>query len=151
MARTRCERTDKIDRVFLYTPPQTLCVFEWVCMCIGVLCHMQRYFSYICDGTGVQADWRVSEWVNYLFNVTIKMFLRSCSQHHRHFVGFFNMVPVLHRHGATLLIGLFRETAPFSPLLRHAGDTEDVFSSLIPREDAGGLSREYVLRIPSVS
>ena len=25
---------------------------------IGVLCHMQRYFSYICDGTDVQADRR---------------------------------------------------------------------------------------------
>ena len=23
---------------------------------IGVLCHMQRYFSHICDGTDVQAD-----------------------------------------------------------------------------------------------
>ena len=25
---------------------------------IGVLRHMQRYFSYICDDTDVQADWR---------------------------------------------------------------------------------------------
>ena len=25
---------------------------------IGVLRHMQRYFSYICDDTNVQADWR---------------------------------------------------------------------------------------------
>ena len=25
---------------------------------IGVLRHMQRYFSHICDGTDVQADWR---------------------------------------------------------------------------------------------
>ena len=24
--------------------------------CIGVLRHLQRYFSYICDGTDVQAD-----------------------------------------------------------------------------------------------
>ena len=29
------------------------CKFEF----IGVLCHMQRYFSNICDGTDVQADW----------------------------------------------------------------------------------------------
>ena len=28
--------------------------------CIGVLGHMQRYFSYICSGTDVQADWRRS-------------------------------------------------------------------------------------------
>ena len=44
----------------------------FVCLYIGVLCHMQRYFSHICDG-------------------------------------------------------------------------------VVPREDAGGLSREYVLRIPGVS
>ena len=25
---------------------------------IGVLRHMQRYFSYICDGKDVQVDWR---------------------------------------------------------------------------------------------
>ena len=27
---------------------------------IGALRHMQRYFSHICDGTDVQADWRRS-------------------------------------------------------------------------------------------
>ena len=43
------------------------------------------------------------------------MYLRSGSQRHRHFVGFFNVV-VLHRHGTTLLIRLFREIAPFSRL-----------------------------------
>ena len=26
--------------------------------CIGVSRHMQQYFSYICDSTDVQADWR---------------------------------------------------------------------------------------------
>ena len=57
-----------------------------------------------------------------------KLYLRSGSQRHRHFVGFFN-VPVLYWHGATLFVRLFRETAPFSRLLRHAGDTDDVFSS----------------------
>ena len=31
-----------------------------VCVCIGVLRHMQHYFSYICDGTDVQADWKRS-------------------------------------------------------------------------------------------
>ena len=30
---------------------------ERVSECIGVLRHMQRYFSYICDGTESQADW----------------------------------------------------------------------------------------------
>ena len=53
-----------------------------------------------------------------------KLYLRSGSQRHRHFVGFFN-VSVLHRQGTILFIGWFRHTAPISRLLRHAGDTED--------------------------
>ena len=57
-----------------------------------------------------------------------KLYLRSGSQRHRHFEGFFN-VPVLHRHGTTLFIRWFRHTAPFNRLLRHAGDTEIVFST----------------------
>ena len=57
-----------------------------------------------------------------------KLYLRLGSQRHRHFAVFFNM-PVLHRHGANLFIRWFRHTAPFSRLLRHAGDTEDVFST----------------------
>ena len=52
-----------------------------------------------------------------------KLDLRSGSQRHRHFLGFFN-VPVLHRHGTTLFIGWFRHTAPFSCLLWHTGDTQ---------------------------
>ena len=80
----------------------------------GDLRHMQRYSviyvtSHICAG-GLK-----------------KLYLRSASQRHRHFVGFFN-VPVLHRHGANLFIRLFRETALFLPL-RHAGDTKDAFLS----------------------
>ena len=53
-----------------------------------------------------------------------KLYLRSGSQRHRHFAGFFN-VPVLHRHGTTLFIRRFRHTAPFSRLWRHDGDTKD--------------------------
>ena len=34
------------------------CVYVCVDMFIGVKRHMQRYFSYLCDGTDVQADWR---------------------------------------------------------------------------------------------
>ena len=44
-----------------------------------------------------------------------KLYLRSGSQRHRHFVGFFN-VPVLHRHVTTLFIRWFRHNAPFSRL-----------------------------------
>ena len=57
-----------------------------------------------------------------------ELYLRSGSQHHRHFAGFFN-VPVFHRHGTTLFIRWFRQTAPFSRLLRHDGDKEDVYST----------------------
>ena len=86
--------------------------------------------------------------VNWLFNATIndisviyvtahrwagglkKLDLRLGSQRHRHFVGFFNM-PV------QALIRLFLETAPFSRLLRHAGDTEDTFSTKPPGSPRG--------------
>ena len=40
-----------------------------------------------------------------------KLYLRSGSQRHRHFAGFFN-VPVLHRHGTNLFIRWFWHTAP---------------------------------------
>ena len=53
---------------------------------------MQRYFSYICDGT--QTCWRIEKKLN----------LRSGSQRHR----LFN-VPVQTRHGANLFIRLFRD------------------------------------------
>ena len=57
-----------------------------------------------------------------------KLYLRSCSQRHRHFLGFLT-VPVQAPTRVSLFIQLFRETAPFIRLLRHAGDMEDVFSS----------------------
>ena len=41
-----------------------------------------------------------------------KLYLRSGTQRHRHFAGFFN-VSVLHRHGTTLFIRWFGYTAPF--------------------------------------
>ena len=46
-----------------------LCMCTWnlkvlsgvyVCVYISVLRHMQQYFSYICDSTDVQANWRRS-------------------------------------------------------------------------------------------
>ena len=51
-----------------------------------------------------------------------KFDLRSGSQRHRHFVGFFN-VPVQAPTRGQPFIRLFRESTPFSRLLRHAGDT----------------------------
>ena len=92
---------------------------------IDVLRHMQRYFNH--------NMWR-HRCAGGLKN---KLYLLSGSQRHRHFVGFFN-VPVLHRHGTTLFIRWFQHTAPFSRLLRHAGDTEDVISTSTPRVLTGG-------------
>ena len=57
-----------------------------------------------------------------------KLNLRSGSQRHGHFVGFFN-VPVQAPTRVTLFIRLLRETATFSRLLRHAGDTKELFLS----------------------
>ena len=55
--------------------------------------------------------------------------VRSASQRHRHFVGFFN-VPVQALTRVQLFIRFFRHPPPpFSPLLRHARDTEDTFST----------------------
>ena len=70
-----------------------------------------------------------------------KLYIRSCSQRHRHFAGFFN-VPILHRHAATLFMRWFRHIVQFSRLLRHAGDTEDVFSTKIPRVLTGCFASE---------
>ena len=71
-----------------------------------------------------------------------KFYLRLGSQRHRHFAGFFN-VPVLHRHGTTLFIRWFRHTAPFSRLLQHAGDTEDVYPTCTP----GVESKRYLIHV----
>ena len=60
---------------------------------IGILRHMQRYFSHICDGTDVKK----------------KLDLRSGSQRHRHFVEFFN-VPV---QAPTRGHPFVKETRPF--------------------------------------
>ena len=57
-----------------------------------------------------------------------KLNLWSGSQRHRHFVGFLN-VPVQAPTRDHPFIRLFRETARFSRLLRHAGDTEGIFST----------------------
>ena len=65
------------------------------------------------------------------------LYRRSESKRHRYFAGFFN-VPVLHRQGTNLFIMLFRHTAQFSRFLRHAGDTDNVFSTLTPRRARGG-------------
>ena len=89
--------------------------------------------------------------MNWLFNVTINdisviyvtahrcarilkknLDLRSGSQRHRHLVRFFNVpVQALVDMWPPFLYGyserLFRETALFSRLLRHTGDTEDTF------------------------
>ena len=90
------------------------CLFYyWVYWCF--MSH-QQYFSYICDGTDVQADWRRSCTYTQAPNaIDISQGSLTC--------------PSKHQHGPTLFIRWFRHTAPFSCLLQHAGDMEDVFST----------------------
>ena len=122
---------------------------------------MQRNFSYICTAHRCAGRLNVWVWVYWCFttHATIfqsymwrhscasgmkKLYLLSCSQRHRHFEGFFN-VPVLQRHGTTLFIRWFRHTAQFSCLSRHAGDTEEVFSTETPGVLTGGRRIEEVI------
>ena len=64
-----------------------------------------------------------------------KLYLRSDSQRHRHFAGFFN-VPVLHRHGTTLFIRWFRHTAPLVTFYDTLG-IRRTYSRLKPRRPHG--------------
>ena len=81
--------------------------------------------------TDVQADWRK------------RLNLRSGSQRHRHFIGFFN-VPVQAPTRAHPIYG-YSEKPPFSRILRHAGDTEDLFH-LKPRGPNGEAEYRNVTR-----
>ena len=80
---------------------------------IGVLRHMQRYFNYIVYVTAHRCAGGMK-----------KFDLRSGSQRHRQFVGFLNVSVQARIDTGPPFIRLFQETAPFSRLLRHAGDTE---------------------------
>ena len=75
--------------------------------------HIQRYFSYICDGT--QMCMRTEE----EDGPTPRL------QRHRHFVGFLNL-PVQAVTRGPPFLRLFRETAPFqSPFYEEHGNKED--------------------------
>ena len=83
---------------------------------IGVLRHMQRYSNHICDGTDVQADWRRSCTYGRAPNaIYISQGSLTCPSYTD------SVSPFLYGDSDT--------PPPFSRLLRHAGDTEDVFSS----------------------
>ena len=60
-----------------------------------------------------------------------KLYIRSGSQHHRHFAGFFN-VPVLHGYGTTLFIRWFRHTTPLVAFYDTLG-IRRTYSRLKPR------------------
>ena len=106
-----CRNLTESNCIIIERGHQSECRWVWVYWCLTS--HATIFQSYMwCHG--------------FAGGLKKNLYLRSGSQRHRHFVGFFN-VPVLHRHGTTLFIRWFRHTAPFSRLLRHAGDTEDVF------------------------
>ena len=77
----------------------------------GVLRHMQRYFSHICDGTDVQADWRRScTYCRAPNAINISQGSLTCPSYTDTGPPFFTAI-------------LRPHTAPFSRLLRHAWDT----------------------------
>ena len=83
---------------------------------------MERYFSYICDGTDVQADWRRSRSCTYgraPNAIDISQGSWKC--------------PSYTDTGPTFLYG-YSDTPPQVAFynVRHAGDTEGVFSTYTP-------------------
>ena len=86
---------------------------SWICCLTSKLTIFQSYMWRHID---VQADWRRS-WTYGQSPNAIDISLGSLT------------CPSKHRHGTNLFIRWFRHTAPISRLLRHAGDTEDTFST----------------------
>ena len=86
---------------------------------------MQQYFSHICDGTDVQEGRRRCTYGGAPNAIDISHGSLTCPS-------YIDTGP--------LFIRWFRHTAPFSRLLRHTGDTEDVFSTLTPWRPHGETS-----------
>ena len=78
-----------------------------------------------------------------------KLDLRSGSQRHRHFVGFFNVIYRPSTGTGPTFWRYFRKTVKFSCLLWQAGDTEELFSSLTPGVPMGkSMSIPTTIRLP---
>ena len=75
------------------------------------------------------------------------LYLRSGSQRHKHFAGFFN-VPVLHRHGTNLFIQWFRHTAPLVTFYDTLLGIRGTYSRLNPPPPGVNAEVENI-RIPS--
>ena len=109
---------------------------------------LQSTSEFICNVYAVKMNWLFYVTINdisviYLYVTTHRcagglkeVDLRSGSQRHRYFVGFFN-VPVLHRHGITLFIRWFRHIAPFSRLYDSLG-IQRTYSRLKPPASSRG-------------
>ena len=76
---------------------------------------MQRYFSHVCDGTDVQADWRSCTYGRASNAIDISQGSLTC--------------PSYTDTGPPFLYGDSDTPPQISRLLRHNGDTEDVFST----------------------
>ena len=70
-----------------------------------------------------------------------KLYLRSGSQRHRHFAGFFN-VPILHRHGTNLFLQWFRHTSPLVAFYDTLG-IRRMYSRLKPPASSRGVKKRY--------
>ena len=114
-----------IAKWFLSTQIRTISNY-WKDSLECVLCPRIFRTTLFCDGTDVQADWRRSCTYGRAPNA-IDIPQGSLTS------------PSYTDTGLHFFIRWFRHTAPFSRLLRHAGDTEDVFSTWTPRRPHGGI------------
>ena len=93
---------------------------------------MQRYFSHTCDGIDVQAAWRRSFTYGRAPNaIDISQGSLTCPSYTDTLQTFYTVIPT-HR--------------PFSRLFRHAGDTEDVISTLTPGALTGVVQIELLAK-----
>ena len=120
-------------------------VSEWVREIGCITSHATSWVELIACFTSHATIFQSYMWRHRCAGGLKKKYIRSGSQRHRHFAGFFN-VPVLHRHGTTLFIRWFRHTAPVSLLLRHGGTCNDISVTYVTAHRcAGGLKKKLDL------
>ena len=100
--------------------------------------HLTIFQSYMWRHIDVQADWRRS-WD-----------LRSGSQRHRHFVGFFNVPVLAPTRGPTFLYGDSDTPPHLVAFYDHAGDTEVHILDLTPQAGFCTVAKNFMggLQIP---
>ena len=116
---------------FFFSPPAHPCAVTYMTEISLIVTLNNQFnstqFSHICDDTDVQADWRRSCTYGRAPNaIDISQGSLTCPSY---------------TDTGGVFIRWFRHTAPFSCLLRYAGYTEDVLSTLTPVVLTGELLR----------